>query len=235
VLASGLNSNVTALAFYAGQLYAGGTFNRRGNGTGNFVGVAEWDGSDWMPLAGVTAARINNSISALTTDGVSLYAGGNFLIGWFDGSATNVVRWDGFSWYELGPGLNVNVSSLAVGNGEVYAGGSFTNSGTQLLKRVAKWDGAAWTPLGGGFDSGSVSGIAVSDSAVYAGGSFTNSRGTALSRIAKWDGAQWLPLGSGVARQPGSAAIAAVAIDGDNVYIGGNFTDAGSKPSSYLQ
>src|SRR5439155_10029186 len=84
------------------------------------------------------------------------------------------------------------------------------------------------------FDSGSVSGIAVSDSAVYAGGSFTNSRGTALSRIAKWDGAQWLPLGSGVARQPGSAAIAAVAIDGDNVYIGGNFTEAGGKSSSYI-
>jgi hypothetical protein len=126
------------------------------------------------------------------------------------------------------------VLSLAVGNGEVYAGGSFTNSDTQPLKRIAKWDGAGWTQVGDGFDSGNVSAIAVSGTTIYAAGSFTNSGATDISRIAKWDGAQWLPLGSGVARQPGSPSISDVVVDGDNVYIAGNFTEAGGKPSSYI-
>jgi len=41
-------------------------------------------------------------------------------------------------------------------------------------------------------------------------------------------------LGSGVARQPGNPSITDVALVGDDVYIAGNFTEAGGKPSSYI-
>jgi trimeric autotransporter adhesin len=233
-LASGLNNTVSALALHGGVLYAGGTFTRRGDNTGSFFGIAKWDGFDWATVPGITFGRINNSVSVLATDGADLYAGGNFLFGSFDGSATNIARFDGANWSALGTELNATVSALAVGDGGLYAGGSFTSSGAQTLNRIARWNGSAWAPLGDGFESGSVSALAVSGTVVYAGGSFTNSGNTSLSRIARWNGSQWSPLGSGVARTPGSASISDIAIQGDDIYIAGNFTEAGGKASSYI-
>jgi hypothetical protein len=37
-----------------------------------------------------------------------------------------------------------------------------------------------------------------------------------------------------VARQPGSASIVDIAVQGDNIYVAGNFTEAGGKASSYI-
>jgi hypothetical protein len=55
-----------------------------------------------------------------------------------------------------------------------------------------------------------------------------------LARIAKWNGTQWLPLGSGVFRTPSSPSVVGMAAAGEDVYVAGNFTEAGGKPSTYL-
>ena len=239
-LASGLNNSVNALAFHNGQLFAGGAFTARGDGTGTLHGFAVWDGSDWQDVPTSSFWRINNVVNALVSDGINLYIGGNFLIGWqyqyppYDGqSLDNVGRWDGANWWALGAGFTNTVNALAIQNGILYAGGAFTNSGGTTLRRIAQWDGSSWSAVGAGFTNGSVSALAATPTALYAGGSFTNTGGLEVTRIAKWAGGQWFPLGSGVSNtvSPTSSSVSGLAVHDDDVYLAGSFNRAGGKPA----
>jgi hypothetical protein len=80
-----------------------------------------------------------------------------------------------------------------------------------------------------------ISGMAVMGTNLYVGGSFTNISGVRANRIAKWDGITWSPLGSGTLF-PGASggAVVALHVVGQNLYVGGSFRTAGSKPSFYL-
>jgi hypothetical protein len=61
-----------------------------------------------------------------------------------------VARWDGYTWHAMGAGFNLPVYSISVINGELYAGGDFTMSGSTVLQRIAKWDGSNWVHPGFG-------------------------------------------------------------------------------------
>jgi hypothetical protein len=76
-----------------------------------------------------------------------------------------------------------------------------------------------------GFDA-SVGVLAAGPNAVYAGGGFTNVTDSftfTVNHIAMWDGFNWYALGSGV--NP-NGNVNAIAVSGNNVYIGGTFTNA---------
>ncbi len=126
---------------------------------------------------------------------------------------------DSFYWKSLDGGLNHWVWAIAVAdNGDVYAGGRFTD-------HIARWDADEdqWYALGGGLN-GNVRAIAVADSGdVYAGGEFTD-------HIARWDADEggWHALGGGL---NGNVRAIAVADSGD-VYAGGSFQDAGGDLSA---
>ena len=238
-LGSGMNNTVYALAVDgSGALYAGGYFTSAGtcdSAAGcNFV--AKWDGSAWSALG----SGMNSHVYALAVDGSgSVYAGGTFTsAGTCDSAAgcNYVAKWDGSTWSALGSGMNDGVYALAVdGSGSVYAGGYFTSAGTcdsaAGCNYVAKWDGSTWSALGSGMNS-YVYALAVDGSgSVYAGG-FFNSAGTCDSAagcnyVAKWDGSTWSALGSGM----NNACLCA---GRGSLWVGGGFTQAGDKPSSYI-
>jgi hypothetical protein len=241
-MASGLNSNVNALCFHNGQLFAGGSFTARGDGSASLHGIARWDGSDWVDVPVISSWRINNVINALVSDGVNLYAGGNYFIGWFEpfppyngASVDNIGYWDGNNWWPMGNGLTNTVNALAFSAGELYAGGNFTVAGNGLpMRRLAKWNGSAWSEVGGGITNGSVSALAGYGSTLYVGGSFTSVGGvTNRSRLLKWTGGQWQTLGSGISRiSPSSSSVGGIAVSGDDVYVVGSFSYAGGRPSA---
>jgi len=187
-------------------------------------------------VPGVDAGLTTSSVNALATDGTYLYVGGSYtFFRNFDSTITNIAYFDGGSWYPMGASLGPSVVSLAFFNGQLHAGGSFTNSGTSPVKRIAKWDGSSWSQVGAGFTNGTVGALGANGSALYAGGSFTNSGGTPLNFVAKWAGASWLPLGSGVSRTTGTTpSVSGMLVNGDDVYLAGSFNLAGGKPSSYL-
>jgi hypothetical protein len=104
---------------------------------------------------------------------------------------------------------------------------------------VAKWDGTSWSALGTGV-SGSfdvyVYSLAVSGSDVYAGGHFTGAGGTPVNYIAKWNGSAWSAMGAGVQEPFGNSyqGVYALAPAGGDLYVGGLFTLAGGRASTYL-
>jgi hypothetical protein len=210
----------------------------------------------WHSLGG----GVHNIVRALCTfdaDGPGpgnpvLVAGGDFLEA--DGRTVNfVAQWNGAAWSALGSGFDMTVQALAVydadGNGpalgELYAGGSFRNSGPVETLAIARWDGAAWQDVGGGlsgggsqFDATAANALEIHDPdgagpgapVLAAGGTFNFAGGGAAGSIATWNGQSWTALGSGVFVEEPYAAIYAISSSNDPISptltIGGFFTHA---------
>ncbi len=133
-------------------------------------------------------------------------------------------HWDG----RFGmPGIKGNVNAIAVQGNEAYVGGKFQQASGQIANNIAMWDGNRWHTLGNGV-AGEVFAIAVSGDNVYVGGAFTTVSGIPTANIAVWSRSkrQWATLGEGVG---GSrfAYVAALAMEGNDLYVGGRFLTAG--------
>lgn len=132
----------------------------------------------------------------------------------------------GVKWEPLGEGFNSTVLALAEMDGVLYAGGTFTHSGSQEVSRVARYNAAAdqWEPLGEGVSSVVRALAGGADGDLYVGGDFTLAGGAPANRIARWrSGDQsWTALGTGVDRP-----VRALAWTGTVLYVGGSFWSAG--------
>ena len=226
---------VTALATATnGDLYASGWFSSIGGVSANYI--AKWNGSSWSAMgSGLPSYDKAAKTLAAGPDG-ALYAAGAFTtIGGV--SANRVAKWNGSSWSSMGSGLGGAgidyVEALAVAqNGDVYAGGWFTNSGGVAIQSVAKWNGSSWSGLGNGL-YGIVYALAVATNGdVYAGGTFTNSGSVGVSRIAKWNGASWESVGSGMGVGV-NVEVSSLAIPpNQEIFASGSFSTAGSAPAT---
>lgn len=93
---------------------------------------------------------------------------------------------------------------------------------------MGRWDGRRWHALGEGLDERAFA-VAVEGNRVYVGGQFTKAANKTVNGIAMWDGAQWTALGNsqtmGVAVDDRNKPewVNTIAVDGNNVYIGGQF------------
>ena len=67
-------------------------------------------------------------------------------------------------------------------------------------------------------------------------GAFTSVNGVAANSIAQWDGTTWRPLGTGYVATGSSysAGIAAMAVNGSTLYVGGEFTAIGGVSASHV-
>lgn len=190
-LGSGLDRPVIAVAVDArGNLYAGGDFTRKGNGTGTLPHIAVWNGSEWSTLGDGLSGSILPTVHSIAIDGIgNVYVSGRFA---FAGNVTasRIAKWDGQSWSALQQGMNFGVYSLVTDtSGALYAGGLFTQAGKTEALRVAKWDprSATWLGVGGGLDD-TVFTFAYSPQYVlFAGGDFLDADGDPnADRIAQW-------------------------------------------------
>jgi trimeric autotransporter adhesin len=212
-------------------IYVGGLFTAAGKTLLNRI--ARWDGTNWNDVGGGTIGGTSggNRVSAIAGRGSDVFVGGTFTgVGGF--SVSNIGRWDGFNWWNMGFGFDSSVGVLAVSQNAVYAGGGFTNVTdppfTFPVNHIAMWDGFNWYSLGSGVNAnGTVNAIAVLGPNVYVGGTFTNASGVTANRIAVWNGANWASLGTGT--QNGlNGTVLAIAVNGSDVYVGGTFTNAGT-------
>lgn len=129
-----LSDWVMALTMIGSDLYAGGNFLNLYGGKTNYI--RRWDGSDWQAVGAVDNWDLNGPVHDLAVLDGKLVAGGNFNL-----SADYVGILDGTTWSTLGPdgALDYRVMALLVTDGDVYAGGAFTDAaGIATADRVAK-------------------------------------------------------------------------------------------------
>lgn len=190
-----------------------------------------WDPTFGNPGASIYAkagtALAMNTL-AMGSDS-NLYVGGHFAS--IDGAnLTNIARWDGTNWYNLGNGVFGQVFALAASGTNMLVGGSFNGPGNNF----AEWTGSAWFPVCSNSVNSNVCAIAVLGADVYIGGDFTNSTtplmpDVPLHYLAKQSGTNWIDV-------PGlNGPVFALTSISNQLYAGGFFTNVGpSSNVSYL-
>jgi hypothetical protein len=197
----------------------------------------------WSALGsnGTGNGAISADVDALAVSGSDLYVGGTFKNAGGDPRADFVAKWNGDAWSGLGSNgsgdgaIHGEVYALAVSGSDLYVGGEFTDvAGIAAADNVAMWNGTTWFALGSnGSGNGAlndyVTVLAASGTTVYVGGNFLVAAGIPeASLIAKWDGIAWSALGSdGFGGRPINGFVTTLAISGTDLYVGGEFVNAG--------
>jgi hypothetical protein len=186
-------------------------------------GDGHWDRS--FNMAGTFSA--NNALRAygnrIYAAGASIGTGGVF--------ATNTVVniFDGTNWTTIGDitGGTIAVEDFALLGNNLYVGGVFTAAGGNAAVGLAKWDGTNWSNVGG-LAFPVVYALATDGTNLYVGGSFTNAGG--ITNFAKWNGTNWSAIGGGIGYYVNSLtpSVNAILLNQGQLYIGGNFTNAGN-------
>lgn len=230
-----LGLDVYAAKMGNGKLYIGGEFEAVGTVVANKI--AMWDGEKWNPMG----EGLNGPVYAIYVNEMNDDV---FVGGMFTHSGTQemnyLAQWNGEEWQfvgktpndikgvEVAPYINVlEGSSGFIGNTTLYVGGSFDHvdnvAGTSYL---AKWDGHEWEGIGGGTDR-LVTALCNYGGYLFAGG-FGSFGG--VNNMAFWDGNVWNKMGE---IGPNDAASSFYS-DGDNMYVGGFFTEIDDKPLQFI-
>jgi len=223
---------ISAMVVYNGNLYVGGQFDSIGGIAAN--SVAMWNGSVWSPVGkGFKSAQWG--VYAMAIYNGELYAGGAFDSA-DSKSIYGISKWNGTTWSAVGSGIYAadeedGVFSLAVYNGELYAGGGFDSAGGVPVKEIAKWNGTNWSDVGHSMnDGGAVSTLAVYNGNLYAGGMFDTAGGVPANRVAMWNGSVWSPLDSGITGEATWAVVNSLIAYNNELYVGGYFDTVNGKP-----
>jgi hypothetical protein len=184
------------------DLLVGGSFGLRRGQPGNWTSVGGLSG---------TVERL-----ARLANGDWLVSG-TFATPNLPQSARRIARWDGTTWTALTSSLNGPVLAfLPLPNGEVIAGGSFTNLSGTGIPYLARWNGSSWQPLGGGVNNTVRSLARLGNGDIIAGGDFTLAgtvTGTALY-VARWNGNSWSPMST-----TSTGTVPALVVDSNDAVV----------------
>ena len=118
--------NVSCISQADDGIYVGGLFTAAGKTLASRI--ARWDGTNWNDVGGGTmgGASSANRVLAIAGRNHEVFVGGTFTnVGGIN--VSNIARWDGFNWSNMGFGFDSSVTALAVTPSAVYAAGNFTN------------------------------------------------------------------------------------------------------------
>jgi trimeric autotransporter adhesin len=196
-LGGGQDQEVTALAVYRGDLYAGG--RSQYTGSGYAPALAKWDGSGWTPVKGSAPSSFCcNIITSLAVYRDELIAAGAFPDSSSEGYRA-LSNWNGSSWGTLGGDVHGLAGSLLAQGDSLFVAGVFPPSGPMATQGVLMWDGSQWSAVGEGTSTpygwGGVDAMAFYRDRLFAAGVFDSIGGNAISGLAAWDGTSWSAVG----------------------------------------
>jgi hypothetical protein len=227
----GMNGKVSTLANIGNTLYAGGQFIMAGVTPAQHIAV--WTGgTNWQEVGGGT----DDEVTAIVPGPYGTYVTGNFQTA----GSTSVkygALWNGSAWLALGYGVDAETFAAAVVGDQVYVGGAFLKSSFRPSNHIAIWYPAAndWLTLGNSVDA-TIFAMAISGNDVYVGGRFNSAGGVPVNNLAKWNRQTglWSDVSGGVLGCNGTdvciPTVWAIAVNGTDVYVGGNFNQAGAYP-----
>jgi hypothetical protein len=235
-------------------LHAGGYFTQAGGAGANRV--ACWDGQAWSPLGSGISGGFDPFVSAFACfdeDGDGPQPPALFVAGEFANAGgvtvSNVARWNGASWSDVGGGTSGFVDALLVfdedGDGpkrtSLFAAGSFSQAGGQTVNGVARWNATSWSSLGSGVSSPAFAlaafdpdGSGPESAALYAGGDFLNAGGMTVNHVARWDGAAWSGLEGGTSGDVFALGTWTAPDGRPTLIVAGGFSSAGSVFASNI-
>jgi hypothetical protein len=255
---NGVNELVNALAVVGNEVVVGGIFTSAGGVSANYVARFNTQTNTWSSLGTGSQNGVSGGdfpyVNALAVSGNEVYVGGRFTSAG-GVSANNVARFNTQTntWSTLGTGSSNGVSGgsefpavnvLAVVGNEVYVGGEFTSAGGVSANRVARFNTQTntWSSLGTGSSNGVSGGdfpyvyaLAVSGNEVVVGGNFTSAGGVSANRVARFNTQTntWSSLGTGSSNGVNNY-VRALAVVGNEVFVGGVFTEAGGVSANYV-
>lgn len=169
---SGLNNLVNAICKGkdGNTIYVGGQYTASNGGSVTYNNISSVNTT--TNLFSQMGYGVNGGVRAITVgiDG-TIYIAGTFTAQGSPGTTSllRVAKWIGGQWAPVGNGFDLQVFGLSYGkNGEIYACGDFSYSGSKYLNHFAKLVGNTWVPLE--FYSGQ-SGFATRSYAIYSDGS----------------------------------------------------------------
>ncbi|HWT25441.1 MAG TPA: hypothetical protein VN213_18195, partial [Solirubrobacteraceae bacterium] len=237
------DTSVFALAATDSGVYAGGYFDQVGPVP--VASVAEWRDGRWRDMAGgVQSPSALGEVFAMLAVGDELYITGQFETAG-GVAAANIARWDGERWWPLGAGIQGMGLALAMLAGRLYVGGGFYLAGDVPAYNVASWDPATetWSAVGSApvYDGQVLALAGLRDRYLVVGGGFTKLYAgrfqvSNLNSIVLFDthappepANPW----AGYSRLPGvttgwmAGVVQAMRVIGDDLYVGGAFSEAG--------
>jgi hypothetical protein len=218
-----------AIARYDNNLYLTGAFPSVGNVPAN--NIAYWDGANWNSIAeepnggGLTLAAIYNE----------LYVGGVFdSIGTI--RSPSIAKWDGTQWHALGYGIVTSsgnpayIHTIAEYHGNIYVGGTFTDSATGAPLNLLRFNGTNWEHVPGWTNGTNsfIQALAVYHDELYVGGQFFKSEGSLGDHIVKWNDTTWSEIGGA------GFTIRKLLVYHDELYACGDFSTIGGIPASHI-
>jgi hypothetical protein len=249
---NGIAATARTLAGDGANLYAGGgSLSWMGQTNANMI--ARFDGTNWYPLgtgisgSSVISGPIGTGILTIALTNNYVYAGGYFTNAG-GVSATNIASWNGTNWSAMGSGPGGVVASILVRTDGVYAAGApFYNVSYYNSPFFSRWDGANWQGVAINFPPYTdwetllspiigMDALACIGTNIFIGGYFylgeyTNppSGYVGCNNIMRFDGTYGWVMGTGL-----NSNVTAMAVLGTNLYVAGQFTNAGGVMASKI-
>lgn len=243
--ANGFDGAVLALELNGSDVYAGGSFTKYKGISANRIAKLNQNGALDTVFSPSTNG-FNSSVRAIKMTPQGLFVGGDFTT--YKGVAAKYLAKlsdQGILDTVFNPasgnnGTGARVRTIVNDSSNLYIGGDFTTYRGSVANRIAKVNISTFAldttfnpATGANGTAGAVYALALSGTDLYVGGSYTTYRGTTVNNIAKVtasSGALQTAFSTGGTIGVNSA-VNAIAINGSDVYLGGNFTKVRGTPA----
>ena len=198
-------------------------------------GLMRWAGNQFISAGQPGGQGFSRFVDSLLEHDGQIYAA----------SGNTIARWDGSEWNSLPGRFNGTINALAMYQGMLYAGGTFTQISGEPALRIVRFDGVDWLPVGGGLPDNDafapgVTDLKVVDGLLYVAGEFSQAGSVAANSIAIWNGSSWAALsglfGNGLEDDNGFVVLPGIArslaSNGNDVYVVGSFNRAGGSAAT---
>lgn len=179
------------------------------------------------------AIGINGTVNAVSLLGSDVFFAGNFNEAGGLTNVQNVVRWNSttYKWSRLGTGVRGQVLAIAAIGQDVFVGGRFEQAGGIDARNIARFNLATgtWSPVMDGARNGvddAVRVLVAHNGALYVGGDFVTAGALSSPCLARYNpgGNTWeRMITSIVSFSTADASVSAIAFNGTDMYIGGEF------------